>query len=146
MLFFATILVLLLAAWNGAAINWKHNEPFIGKNKLWWFGTSYKDGEAWSKFWHFLGVLIKVLIAWIYIYYEGWDYIGLSWLAVICYPVWDILIALFMRQKWYYTGTTASTDKLPDIIEYTIKGMVVMNLIAASFGFEPWGILTGGVN
>jgi len=145
-LLFVIVLISLIAFYNGCFINWKYDRNFrILKNeKLWYFGKYYDHGKAWSKLWHSLGVLIRVWIVLFYIHLKGLsadEYFNISFLAVICYPVWDIIIALSMQQKWYYTGTTSSVDKLPDLLEYFFKILFLCNLIGAWLGFNLFAVL-----
>jgi len=152
-LLFITLGVVFVAIMQGAQTNHRLNKPFnfFGMKKFWWFGEYLVGGKAWSKVWHILGLLIRIGCVVLYVHYKGLEsstYIPMSYLAVLCYPIWNIIHAIMMDYRtksgklaWWATGTTASFDKLPDRIEQAIEVMLVCNLFFAFMGFNLFGIL-----
>jgi len=106
---------ILFALFNGLVINWKQN---------------YKEkANYWREKWKQIGWLIRFCLPLIdYIQY-GFNYIHLSILLFVLYPIYDVIIALTIGGKWYYQGTTSKINKLKSWLQYAIKIIILANMI-----------------
>jgi hypothetical protein len=91
------IILILFSIFNGLVIKWKLSNDVIKSAKL-------------SKQWHGVVLVIHILSI-LLLYLLGgllWGIIGgvLNWL------IHNIIIALMLKQKWYYVGKTAWFDKM----------------------------------
>ena len=96
LLIFLGILTVLFAVWNGLVIRWKQ-APQV-------------EQPRWSNLWHGVAAIIHVIIILLCAYlYKWW---GLAVGLFVNWILYNIIIAKFLRQKWYYVGTTSRVDRI----------------------------------
>lgn len=106
------LIILLFALFNGLIVNWKQ-------------ATDEDKAKSISKQWHAVAMVIRALV--VLLFYSNITLmIILGWFSIISY---DIIIALIMRQKWYYIGDTATIDKLGTKINYGLRILLTVGMI-----------------
>jgi hypothetical protein len=84
----------------------------------------------YSKLWHATGWLIRALLI-----IPLWP--SALWIAlyvVIAWPLYDIIINLHMKQKWYYQGKTSFMDRyFPPAVMWPAKLVWIIILIIEIF-------------
>lgn len=91
------IILILFSIFNGLIIKWKLSDNITKTTKL-------------SKQWHGVVLMIHILSI-LLLYLLGgllWGIIGIG----INWIIHNIIIALMLKQKWYYVGKTAWFDKM----------------------------------
>lgn len=119
LLCFIIALLIIIPLWNAFVINWKHD--LQGKEKY------------WSRLWHGAGVIIRSLICLMAFRIFGSDWLIMSILAVVCYPVWNWVINYGMQipgpKIFWYVGNTARADRINKRVIYSIYLILFVNLI-----------------
>lgn len=83
-----------------------------------------------SKSWHLTGFLIRVVLFIVLIP----NLLLMAWYGVIVWPVYNIIINLYMRQPWHYQGTTAWFDRnIPKGLNLTLQGLVIIFAVLITY-------------
>lgn len=80
-----------------------------------------------SKSWHGTGFLIRALLI-VFLWPDITLMLIYFWLA---WPVYDIIINMYMRVKWNYVGTTSAFDRMPGCVLALGKILLTFGMIAA---------------
>lgn len=108
-LFVIFIIAILLAFYNGYFIIYSKETDTIKKKK-------------YSDIWHSLGWFIRALF--VIILYPNW--LNILIYTNIAWTLYDIIIALIMKQKWYYQGNTSIMERnIPNWVIYTGKIIIL---------------------
>ena len=111
------VIAICFAIFNGLVINWKQN---------------YKDkANYWREWWKSVGFMIRLLLPVMDFLIFGFNYLHLSILLFVLYPMYDIIIALLMGEKWYYQGTTSKINKLKPWMQYALKVVIFVNMLVS---------------
>jgi hypothetical protein len=82
----------------------------------WGIEQDIEKKQKWSCAWHSWSVYFRAgaLVLWIVTNWGLWIkfMILLPWFFVICWPVWDGIIALHLNRDFWYIGTTSKIDKI----------------------------------
>ena len=109
-LYIILLVVILLAIWNGLVIDWKVNNHI------------YR-----SKEFHAVGLAIRLVL--LPLFYGYW--LELSIYCIVCYPIYNMIIAHFMGQNIFYTGTTSTIDRVLGKLNpyiYILLGIITITL------------------
>ena len=109
------IIIFLIAVYNGFIINWKLN----------------KDGKAaqWSRYWHFVGGLIRVFLAFCLLNF--WDATAILLMHWLFY---DMIINYLRGLDLFYSGSVQSgTGSLIDRL-FTKKTILILKFVSLLCG------------
>ena len=109
------IIILLIAIYNGLIINWKLN----------------KDGKSaqWSKYWHLVGGLIRVFLAFLLVNF--WHAIAILMMHWIFY---DMIINYLRDLDLFYSGSVQSgTGSTIDRL-FTKKTILILKFVSLLCG------------
>ena len=55
-----------------------------------------------------------------------WDIVNIIILSITtCWITFDIAYNLFIRQKWYFKGSKATLDKMPNWLQFSLKVLLL---------------------
>ena len=109
------IIIFLIAIYNALVINWKVN----------------KDGKSskWSKYWHFVGGLIRIFLAFSLVNF--WDAIAILMMHWMFY---DMIINYLRGLDLFYSGSVQSgTGSLIDRL-FTKKTILILKFVSLLCG------------